>query len=289
MGLGRRFGRRAATQPSGPLGPLSPSGNPRGDDDGPDDEDGPVDGARASAGAPLSRPAGDSPRVAALAPPLVIVNVKTYPQATGRRLEIFLDDVAGVAAGEARLAFAVQAADLHRAAADARELTVLAQHVDPDPLGSHTGATAPEAVRDAGAVGSLVNHAERQLALDDVRTAVARLGDLDLASVVCADDLEAARQVAATGPDMVAIEPPELIGGEVSVTTADPGIISDGVEAVRGVDDGIGVLCGAGVKTGDDVAKAIELGADGVLLASGVVKARGPAKVLEELLEGLER
>lgn len=225
----------------------------------------------------------------ALARPLVIVNVKTYPQATGRRLDAFLDDVADVAAGEDRLAFAVQAADLHRAAAPERDLTVLAQHVDPDPLGSHTGAVTPEAVRDADAVGSLINHAERQVPDDHVRAAVVRLRDLDLASVVCADDLDAARRVAGTGPDMVAIEPPELIGGAVSVTSADPDIVADGVEAVRSVDEGIAVLCGAGVKTGDDVAKAVELDADGVLLASGVVKAKDPAKVLEDLLGGLER
>jgi triosephosphate isomerase len=44
------------------------------------------------------------------------------------------------------------------------------------------------------------------------------------------------------------------------------------------------VLCGAGVKTGKDVRRALELGAKGVLLASGVVKAKDPRKALQDLV-----
>lgn len=86
---------------------------------------------------------------------------------------------------------------------------------------------------------------------------------------------------------MIAVEPPELIGGDISVTTADPAVVSDTVDAVHSVDAGISVLCGAGVKNGRDVAAAIRLGADGVLLASGVVKAGDPAQVLRDLASGL--
>ena len=50
---------------------------------------------------------------------------------------------------------------------------------------------------------------------------------------------------------------------------------------------GIPVLCGAGVKTRADVEKAMELGAAGILLASGVVKAEDPGAVLTELVRGL--
>lgn len=225
--------------------------------------------------------------------PVVIVNVKTYPEATGRALDDLLAKLAGAADG--RVAFAVQATDIPRAVAAldaaggaAADVPVLGQHVDPEPLGSHTGAVTPEALRDAGAVGSLLNHAERQVPSAHVLAAVARLAELGMASVVCADDLDAARELAGTGPDLVAIEPPELIGGDVSVTSADPAIVQGAVEAVRAVDPDVGVLCGAGVKSGADVAKAIELGTDGVLLASGVVKAADPAKALEDLLGGLD-
>ena len=64
-------------------------------------------------------------------------------------------------------------------------------------------------------------------------------------------------------------------------------VIERTVAAVKRVDDGIKVLCGAGIKTGRDVKRAIELGAAGVLLASGVVKASDPASVLEDLVQFL--
>ena len=83
------------------------------------------------------------------------------------------------------------------------------------------------------------------------------------------------------------IEPPELIGGDISVTTANPGIVSNSVEAVKSINDKVKILCGAGVKNGKDVAKAIELGADGVLLASGVVKAKDKEGVIRDLASGL--
>ena len=81
-------------------------------------------------------------------------------------------------------------------------------------------------------------------------------------------------------------EEPELIGGDISVTSADPEIVSGTVEAVRKINKSAKILCGAGVKNGKDVAKAIELGAEGVLLASGVVKAKDTISVLKDLASG---
>ena len=75
--------------------------------------------------------------------------------------------------------------------------------------------------------------------------------------------------------------------GEIFRFTADPGIVSDSVEAVRTVDKNVKVLCGAGVKNGKDVAKSIELGAEGVLLASGIVKAKDKEIVIRDLASGL--
>ena len=86
---------------------------------------------------------------------------------------------------------------------------------------------------------------------------------------------------------MIAVEPPQLIGGDISVTTADPSIVSDSVEIVKKIDSGIEVLCGAGVKNGADVAAALDLGASGVLLASGVTKANDPKAVLNDLVSSI--
>jgi len=86
------------------------------------------------------------------------------------------------------------------------------------------------------------------------------------------------------GPAFIAVEPPELIGGDISVTSADPSIVSDTVAAVKSVNPNVRVLCGAGVKNGEDVAMAIKLGAEGVLLASGVTKANDVDSVLADLV-----
>lgn len=218
--------------------------------------------------------------------PVVIVNYKTYAEATGAKAVAFTQSLARVAEGHGvTLAVAPQAADIARVAASVR-IPVLAQHVDSLKPGNGTGATLVESIADAGAIGSLLNHAERRLQLAELDACVLRLGKAGLARVVCTDTVRTSRAVAALGPEFVAIEPPELIGGDISVTSADPAIVRDAVAAVKAVDSKVRVLCGAGVKTGDDMAAALKLGADGVLLASAVMKAKDPADALRELLRG---
>jgi len=134
-----------------------------------------------------------------------------------------------------------------------------------------------------------VNHSERKVAWEEMRDLIARCRQLGLEVVVCADDVAEAETAARLGPDYLAIEPPELIGGDVSVTTARPEVITRAVERIRATNPKVQVLCGAGVKTGKDVAKALELGTVGVLLASGVVKAKSPEKALRDLAKGLPR
>ncbi len=166
------------------------------------------------------------------------------------------------------------------------EIPVLAQHVDPVEPGPRTGFVPPEAIRAAGARGSLVNHSEHPLPPRDAQTAVTLLASLGLVSVVCAADVVTARTLAHTKPDLLAIEPPELIGGDRAVSTAKPEVVSGTVLAVREVAPDTGVLCGAGVHDRRDVRRALELGSEGVLVASAVTRAPDPKKVLADLLSG---
>lgn len=228
-------------------------------------------------------PQGD----ASLDTPLIVINCKVYPQGIGDagvRLAETLEETAA-SYPEATVAVAPSHPDLGPVRA-ATELPVLAQHVDGDRPGSGTGKVLPESLVDLGIDGSLINHAERQVAAKAAERSVDRLAERGLVSVVCAEDVGVVREVASFGPDFVAMEPPELIGGDVSVTTADPGIIQESVEAAHEVDPDVTVLCGAGVKTGEDVAAALELGTQGVLVASGVVKADDPGAALAGLLDG---
>ena len=184
------------------------------------------------------------------------------------------------------MAIAVQATDISLCA-EKVSIPVWAEHIDPIKPGSHTGWTLPEAVKTAGAVGTLINHSEHRLKLADIDICITRAKDLGLDHIICSNNVATSKAIAAFSPNFVAVEPPELIGGDISVTTTDPGIVSKSVEVVKNIDKNVKVLCGAGVKNGKDVAKAIELGADGVLLASGIVKAKDKKDVILDLASGL--
>ena len=219
--------------------------------------------------------------------PIIIVNLKAYERTRGAgalKIARALDDVAketGVAFAIAPNAFDV------RLISSQTSLPVLAQSVDAVPEGSHTGHLTPEAAHDAGVWGSLVNHSEHRLRLADIEHVVDRLRGCDLDSVVCTNNPAVSRAAAAIHPTFVAVEPPELIGGDISVTTADPGVVSRSVDLVKTVAEDVRVLCGAGVKTGIDVEMALELGTDGVLLASGVALAEDVMGVARDLAAGV--
>jgi triosephosphate isomerase (TIM) len=163
---------------------------------------------------------------------------------------------------------------------------VLAQHADPEPAGAYTGRVVAESIRAAGARGSLVNHSERPLSPETALQVVGRLRGLGLVPIVCARDLTEARLLAAGRPAYLAVEPPELIGGEVSVSTARPGLVAETVAAVHTISPETIVLCGAGVHSGSDVRAALALGTEGVLVASAVAKAGDPEAAIDELLRG---
>jgi triosephosphate isomerase len=226
-------------------------------------------------------------RFAMLKTPVIVLNVKTYTEATGDNalaIATLMDKISketGVS-----MAIAVQATDISLCAKKIN-IPVFAEHIDPIKPGSHTGWTLPEAVKAAGAIGTLINHSEHRLLLADIDICISRAKELNLDHIVCSNNVATSKTIAAFSPNFVAVEPPELIGGDISVTTADPGIVSGTVEAVKDIDKNVRILCGAGVKDGKDVAKAIELGADGVLLASGVVKAKDKKSVLYDLASGI--
>ncbi|WP_222918950.1 triose-phosphate isomerase [Natrinema sp. SYSU A 869] len=212
----------------------------------------------------------------------VLVNLKTYPCDPIKVAEA-VRDVNDTT--DARVAVAPQAAHIERVAETGAE--TWAQHVDSIEHGSNTGHTLAESVADAGAVGTLVNHSEQRLKLADIDGAVRAAERANLETVVCANNPAQIGAAAALGPDAVAVEPPELIGTGTPVSQADPDIVEDAAEAAANVDSEVPVLCGAGISTGDDVVAAGELGAEGVLLASGVAKADDPKAALEDLVEPL--
>ena len=222
--------------------------------------------------------------------PQIILNAKVYPQVTGSDAVLALAHACQTAGEEAGTVIGlappqVELAVVARAQLD--RVAVFAQHVDALEPGSGTGWVTAEAVQATGAIGSLLNHAEHKIDHHVVQDTIARLDHLGLESLVCSDSPAENAALAPMRPTYLAVEPPELIGGDVSVTSADPGIVSNTVTQVQDVSPERLTLCGAGVKTGKDVRTALDLGAHGVLLASGVVKAADPLAALRDLCSGL--
>jgi len=217
--------------------------------------------------------------------PMIIVNFKTYLESTGKNA-LSLAKQAEKAAKEtgACIVVAPQAADL-RLVAESVEIPVFAQHVDPIKPGSSTGHVLAEAVKEAGAVGTLINHSERQLRLIDIDATVALCREKGLVSCVCANNPSVRAAVAALKPDITSMEPPELIGSGISVSKSKPEVITDTVQLVKRIDPKMTILCGAGISTAEDVSIALKLGTQGVLVASGIVKAKDPYSVLRAFAE----
>ena len=215
--------------------------------------------------------------------PTIIVNFKAYKESLGKKATE-LAKIAEEVSNELNVSIAVapQTADL-RSVVSAVSIPVFAQAVDSVAVGALTGYITIESIKDAGAIGTIINHSERRIQISLISEVVKVSRDLNLVTVVCADTPEVTAAAAALNPDFVAIEPPELIGTGIPVSKARPEVVTNSLEQVRRVNSTSKVICGAGITTGDDVRAALKLGTVGVLLASGVVKAKDPKKVLTEM------
>lgn len=219
--------------------------------------------------------------------PVIVLNVKAYVESAGKK-GFELAKICEEVASERGISIAICPQQVELALiASSVNIPCFAQHVDAVEPGSHTGFITLESIKETGATGSLVNHSEHRLKIADIDLIIKKAASLDLLTIVCTNNIVVSKAVAELNPYAIAVEPPELIGTGKAVSKVDPGIVEDTVREVKRVDERCVVLCGAGVTNGEDVRAAIELGADGVLLASGVVKAKDPKAALLDLVSGL--
>jgi triosephosphate isomerase len=224
-----------------------------------------------------------------LSEPFLLINFKTYLEATGKRAVDLSRRIEKVAQGSGvKVGVAPQFCDIAQVATQV-QIPVFAQHIDPIDPGANTGQVLAESIKAAGGSGTLINHSERTLKLVDIGKAVEHAREAGLSTVVCAGTSALAAAVALTRPNMVAIEPPELIGSGRAVSKERPEVVSDSVRKIREVNPDVRILCGAGITTGDDVYAALKLGTQGVLVASGVVKAQNPEEVLMDFCKGVRK
>ena len=219
--------------------------------------------------------------------PILIINMKVYPEVLGRKA-LELAKAAESVARELSVSIAVAPPITElRTVAEGVEIPVYAQGADPVEPGARTGHVPLEFIKEAGAAGVILNHSENRLLLNDLGWLVSRARSLGLETLVCAPDPYTSAAAAALEPTAVAVEPPELIGTGKAVSREKPDVIVRTVELVRKVNPSIPVITGAGIESFDDVKKAIELGTQGVLVASAIVKARDWKQKITELANAL--
>lgn len=164
---------------------------------------------------------------------------------------------------------------------------ILAQHTDNSKTGGTTGFVIPELLKASKVSGSLINHSEHRIAAKDIEDLVNRFRQLKMISVVCVQNVIEVAKYAKLNPDYIAIEPPELIGSGKAVSTERPELITESVKAVQKAENSTKLLCGAGIVSGQDVRKAIELGSSGILVASGIIKAKNWNNIVSEFAKAM--
>lgn len=219
--------------------------------------------------------------------PVLLINYKAYDNSYGKRALELSRQIEGVARQfpEINVIISVPAVSISEIS-KAVSLPVFAQHVDPVKEGPYTGHITAKMIADAGASGSLVNHSERRIGFDEVAESVKLLSDEGLESIVCVDRNELVAPAAMLGATAVLVEPPELIGTGISVSSARPEVIMSSVNEIKRAGRGL-LLVGAGITNYEDAKRSMELGANGIGLASAVMKAKDPAAKVRELLEGI--
>ncbi|BFI73129.1 triosephosphate isomerase [Nanoarchaeota archaeon] len=220
---------------------------------------------------------------------MLAINLKAYKETIGKKAIELLEAAEKVAEEYGiEIVIAPQYVDIYPLAQKAKKVKIFSQHIDPVEPGAFTGHVLPESVKEAGAVGTLLNHSEKQMKVEEIEKAINIAKNLGLTTIVCANDNLVGAALAKLDPDYIAVEPPELIGTGISVSKAKPEIVINSVKMIKEVNPKVKVLVGAGISNKDDVKKALELGAEGVLLASAVTKANNFYEKIKELAEGFK-
>ncbi|MDO8625705.1 MAG: triose-phosphate isomerase [Candidatus Diapherotrites archaeon] len=217
----------------------------------------------------------------------LFVNFKVYESAFGKGAVKLAKSCEAVAQKTGVNVVAVVSPVDVRLVAASVSIPVFSQHCDLVSFGKGNGKILPEALREAGAAGVVVNHAEDPVPDETVSRVIARCREAKLQVLACAENDARAKSIAGFSPDFLAVEPPELIGGDVSVSTADPALVSRSVKTISSVSQKIVPIMGAGVKSQADAQAAVRLGCRGLFVASGVVLAMDPKSAMMGLANGL--
>jgi triosephosphate isomerase (TIM) len=163
------------------------------------------------------------------------------------------------------------------------KLKVISQHIDLKRHGASTGFYIAEIIEKVGAIGSLINHSEHGIKTEEVKQSIEKLKELNLLSFVCVKTLEELKVILKFEPDFIAIEPPELIGTQKSISSEKPFLIQKSNELIKQENNGSKLICGAGINKSEDIKTAVENGASGILVSSSITRANNWYEKIFEL------
>lgn len=215
--------------------------------------------------------------------PLIIINFKTYKEVSGAKALALAKKIAEVKRPKYNIFIAPPVLRMHEVATKSN-IKVLSQVVSEFEYGAHTGSILLDELKKMKVQGIILNHSEQKIHLAKIAVIIKACKKRNMMCVVCSSSLGEMKKIAQLHPDFIAYEPSELIGGNISVTEANPSIIVDAIEIVKKVSRKSKLLVGAGVHSTEDIGHALMLGAHGVLLAHAVVQAKDPQKFLEKML-----
>jgi len=217
---------------------------------------------------------------------MFIINCKNYEEIAGNNIVKFIKTAEKISK-KFKIKIAVAPPQHLIGVVSDSTIPILAQHVDTVKVGSTTGFIVPELLKKSKVKGSLINHSEHRISEKEIVQLISKLKDLNMISVVCVKNVSEAKKFAKLNPDYIAIEPPELIGSGKAVSKEQPELISKAAKAVSSANNKTKLLCGAGIISGEDVKRSIELGSKGVLVASGIIKSKDWAKILSEFSKAM--
>ncbi|MCH7649080.1 MAG: triose-phosphate isomerase [Thaumarchaeota archaeon] len=217
---------------------------------------------------------------------MFVINCKNYEEISGDKIIKFVK-IAEKISKKYKVKIAIAPPQHLIALVANSSIPILAQHIDDSKVGSTTGFVIPELLKKSKVSGSLINHSEHRISSKEITKLVSKLKKLKMISVLCVKNVSEARKYARLNPNYIAIEPPELIGSGKAVSKEKPGLIIKAADAVKSAKNNTKLLCGAGIVSGEDVAKAIELGSKGILVASGIIKAKDWNKVITEFAKSM--
>lgn len=217
---------------------------------------------------------------------MFIINCKNYEEIAGDKIIKFVKTAEKISK-KFKIKIAISPPQHLVGLVAKSSIPILAQHIDDSEVGSTTGFVVPELLKKSNVSGSLINHSEHRISSKEITKLVLKLKELKMISVLCVKDVLEAKKYAKLNPDYIAIEPPELIGSGKAVSKERPELITKAADAVKAAKNNTKLLCGAGIVSGEDVAKAIELGSKGILVASGIIKAKDWNKIMSEFAKSM--